>query len=178
MQNFQVRSPDNSAPPPAGADRAGRPDKIDRDPRGAADRPQMSMIGADIVITGNIEASVDLHIEGRVIGDVRCATLILGEGSKVNGDIRAERVRVAGMVEGSIETRDLAVEAAARVSGEIAYERLRVASGAIMEGTFKCNPPQDSGADAKLKLVDAKPEPRIEAAPAPQAPVQPVIVIE
>ncbi len=31
---------------------------------------QMSVIGADITITGNIEASVDLHIEGRVKGDV------------------------------------------------------------------------------------------------------------
>lgn len=160
MQSFQLRSPDSLA----------KADKTD-----AADRAQVSVIGADITITGNIEASVDLHIEGRVIGDVRCATLILGETSKISGGIQAERVRVAGTVEGSIETRDLAVEASARVTGELVYGRLRVANGAVIEGTLKCNPPAEPSADARLKLVDAKPE----AKPAAKAEAeQPVIVIE
>jgi cytoskeletal protein CcmA (bactofilin family) len=58
-----------------------------------------SVIGADIVITGNIQASVDLHIEGRVNGDVACATLLMGESSVISGIIRAERVRIYGVVE-------------------------------------------------------------------------------
>ncbi len=91
------------------------------------DTAQMSVIGADIVITGNIEASVDLHIEGKIVGDVRCKTLILGESSSIEGRIHCERVRVSGSVNGSIDARDLAVEATAKVAGEIAYERLRVA---------------------------------------------------
>jgi cytoskeletal protein CcmA (bactofilin family) len=44
--------------------------------RQRADEPPASMIGADIVVTGNIEASVDLKVEGRVVGDVRCTTLV------------------------------------------------------------------------------------------------------
>ncbi len=79
------------------------------------DPPNMSVIGADIVVTGNIEASVDLLVEGRVVGDVRCSTLILGERSSVVGNIFAQRVRVSGIVEGAIETQDLAVEASAKV---------------------------------------------------------------
>ena len=67
--------------------------------RETLEKGQMSVIGADIVVTGNIEASVDLHIEGKVIGDVRCATLILGESSTVNGRIYANRVKVSGHVE-------------------------------------------------------------------------------
>ncbi|HEX8256275.1 MAG TPA: polymer-forming cytoskeletal protein [Allosphingosinicella sp.] len=164
MQNFQVRSPD-SVPSPPKADSAA--DK--------AERPQMSMIGADIIITGNIEASVDLHIEGRVMGDVRCSTLILGESSIINGGIHADRVRVSGMVEGAIVTRDLAIEATARVTGEVSYERLRIANGAIVDGTLKRNAPPEASADARLKLVEAKAEaklqPKLEAEPA-------VIVIE
>ena len=166
MQNFQVRTSDT----PAKTDRIDGSDK--------ADRPQMSVIGADITITGNIEASVDLHIEGRVIGDVRCSTLILGESSKINGGIQAGRVRVAGSVEGAIETRDLAIEATARVTGEITYGRLRVANGAVVEGTMKCNPPAEAAADPKLKLVDAKPEPKAEAKPAAKAEQPAVIIIE
>jgi cytoskeletal protein CcmA (bactofilin family) len=163
MQNFQVRSPDTSA----------KADKIDGLDRDKADRPQMSVIGADITITGNIEASVDLHIEGRVVGDVRCSTLILGESSKVSGGIQAARVRVAGTVEGSIETRDLAVEATAKVMGEINYGRLRVASGAVIEGTMKCNPPVEAPAEAKLKIVAPKADPKTAA----KAEAEPAMIV-
>lgn len=167
MQSFQVRSPDSVT----------KTDKSDGSGRDKAERPQVSVIGADITITGNIEASVDLHIEGRVIGDVRCATLILGETSKINGGIQAERVRVAGTVEGAIETRDLAIEASARVTGEIVYGRLRVASGANVEGTLKCNPPAEAAADNKLKLVDPAPEPKIEARPVVKSEPDPAVII-
>lgn len=127
----------------------------------------VSVIGPDIVITGNIEPAaevkaVDLHIEGQVNGDIRCSTLILGEGSSVRGNINVDRVRVSGSVEGSILTRDLAVEASARVAGEIVYERLRIASGAIVEGTLKVRTGEEVAAPSgKLTLV----EQRVEAKP-------------
>lgn len=167
MQNFQVRSPD-SLP---------KTDKIDGSDADKLDRPKMSVIGADITITGNIEASVDLHIEGRVVGDVRCATLILGESSKISGGIQATRVRVSGTVEGAIETRDLAIEASARVTGEITYGRLRVASGAVIEGTMKCNPPAEASDEAKLKVIASKTEAKPAAKPAAAAEAA-LIVIE
>ena len=150
--------------------RDGMPAPLDGAPRPDADLPetlnrsetkQMSVIGADITITGNIEASVDLHIEGRVKGDVRCATLILGENSSVAGSIYADLVRVSGTVDGSVETRDLAVEATARVTGDVLYSRLRIANGGVIEGTMKFRAIEEDG--AKLKLVEPKSEPEIEA---------------
>jgi cytoskeletal protein CcmA (bactofilin family) len=111
----------------------------------------MSVIGADILVTGNIEAEVDLHIEGRVQGDVRCATLILGETSSVVGKIFAERVRVSGTVEGAINTTDLAIESSARVKGEVTYSRLRIGNGGIVEGTMTHKPLEES---TGLKLVE------------------------
>ena len=121
----------------------------------SSDAAPMSMIGSDIVVTGNIEASVDLQIEGRVIGDVRCATLILGEKSYVQGSIYADRVRVSGKVEGAIETRDLAVEATACVAGDVTYSRLRVVNGGILEGNMIRRALEESPTDAaKLRLVD------------------------
>jgi cytoskeletal protein CcmA (bactofilin family) len=129
------------------------------------DKNPMSMIGADIVVTGNIEAKVDLHIEGRVNGDVRCATLILGENSTVSGSIYADRVRVSGTVEGAVETKDLAVEATARVVGDVTYDRLRVANGGVIEGSMKRRPVEEGSSDTgKLKLVGPTAEPA--AAPA------------
>lgn len=119
------------------------------------DEAQVSVIGSDIVITGNIEASVDLHIEGKVVGDVRCMTLILGENSTVSGTIVAERVRVSGKVDGAIDTKDLAIEASARVTGEVSYARLRVATGGVIEGRMNWKGEEEiPGEGAKLKLVE------------------------
>jgi cytoskeletal protein CcmA (bactofilin family) len=132
--------------------------------RERVDNAPMSMIGADIVVTGNIEASVDLQIEGRVVGDVRCATLILGEKSSVQGSIFADRVRVSGKVEGAIETGDLAVEATAQVAGDVTYSRLRVVNGGILEGKMTRRAREENGTEAtRLRLVEAGSEPVAEA---------------
>ena len=153
----------------------GRQTMDNNEQRDKTDKSAMSMIGADIVVTGNIEAKVDLHIEGRVNGDVRCATLILGENSSVNGSVYADRDRVSGTVDGSVETKDLAVEATARVVGDVTYDRLRVANGGVIEGNMKRRPMEESSSNSKdsssngnsndagkLKLVG----PTADAAPA------------
>jgi cytoskeletal protein CcmA (bactofilin family) len=172
MQNNFARARENQKTGQAGADQMGEARMDNADQRDKSDRAQMSVIGADITITGNIEASVDLHIEGRVQGDVRCATLILGESSSVNGSIFADRVRVSGIVDGAIETKDLAVEATARVTGDITYDRLRVANGGMLEGQMKRKAAEESPVDGKLKLV----EPKADARPADPKPE--VVVID
>jgi cytoskeletal protein CcmA (bactofilin family) len=126
------------------------------------DGKSVSIIGANITVNGSIEASgdpslADLQIEGKVMGDIRCATVVLVENSAVTGNIYAERVRISGSVEGGIDTNDLAIEATARVGGDVCYDRLRIAAGGVIQGTMKWK-----GAEvletARLKLVD-KPEP-------------------
>ena len=127
------------------------------DDRARPEENLMSVIGTGIIVTGNIEAEVDLHIEGRVIGDVRCATLILGERGTVTGSIFAERVRVSGKVEGGIETTDLAIEASARVEGDVTYSRLRIANGGVIAGSMTHKPlPEGASEAATLKLVEAE----------------------
>ncbi len=44
---------------------------------GAKNAP-FSLIGSDVTISGNLTASVDLHVDGVVIGDIRCAALVQG----------------------------------------------------------------------------------------------------
>lgn len=120
----------------------------------AAEEEVLSVIGTGILVTGNIEAEVDLHIEGAVVGDVRCATLILGERGTVTGSIFAERVRVSGTVEGGIETTDLAIEASAKVKGDVTYSRIRIANGGVIAGTMTHKPLDET---ARLALVESEP---------------------
>ena len=110
----------------------------------------VSVIGPNIVITGRIETAGDpkqwdLQLEGRVMGDIRCATLILREGGSVVGNVYAERARVSGTVEGGVQTDDLALEATGRIAGDVAYNRIRIDTGGILQGTTQWMGAEASG---------------------------------
>ena len=95
------------------------------------------MIASDVEITGNLSAKVDLHIDGKINGDVTCGSIVQGEGSVISGKVVAETARLSGKVDGSIEAGDLVIEASARISGDVVYQSLTIAPGGMVEGKFK-----------------------------------------
>lgn len=96
-----------------------------------------SVIGADVVITGDIAAEVDLHINGTVNGDVKCASLVQSDSSTVTGAIIAQTARLAGTVNGAIEAHELIIEASARITGDVTYETITIEQGGHVDGLFK-----------------------------------------
>jgi len=114
-----------------------------------------SVIGADVTITGNIEASADLHVDGKVIGDLACAALVQGEASVIEGAVNAERARLSGHVRGTITARDLVVLKTARIDGDVVYETLTIEQGATVNGRFA---PKDApvlvAGEVKLSLAN------------------------
>ena len=96
-----------------------------------------SVIGPDIVVTGNVRANADLHIEGRIDGDLDCGNLVLGADATVKGQVRAESARIAGTIEGSVAIRQLVVEAGARIAGDVEYETISIENGAHIDGRMK-----------------------------------------
>ncbi len=110
-----------------------------------------SVIGEGVTITGNIAAEGDLHIEGRVEGDVSCGVLVLGERGHVAGAIQAAEARIAGEVSGSISADQLTIESTARTSGDISYVRIDMKAGAQTEGRLS-----HKGTASELKLVASK----------------------
>lgn len=95
-----------------------------------------SVIGPDVTIRGNIEATVDLHVDGKVHGDIACASLVQGEGSMIEGEIKAETARLSGAVNGRIEAKNLLVMKAAKIDGDVNYETLTIEQGATVNGRF------------------------------------------
>lgn len=95
-----------------------------------------SIIASDVEIVGNLSARVDLHIDGKVQGDVTCGNLVQGEGSVIAGKVTAESAKLSGHVEGSIEANDLVIESSARVKGDVIYSNLTIAPGGQIEGKF------------------------------------------
>lgn len=93
-----------------------------------------SVLGADISIKGDISASADLHVDGRIEGDIACAALVQGETSEVAGSVSAESARLAGSVNGSIDVRELVILKTAHVHGDVQYDSLMIEQGAVIEG--------------------------------------------
>lgn len=96
-----------------------------------------SYLGGEVTITGDIATESELHLDGKVTGDIQCGALTQGESGEVRGNIRAGEARLAGFVDGAVEAATLTLEASARVTGDILYESLSVAAGAEVEGRFK-----------------------------------------
>ncbi len=101
---------------------------------GGAHNSSFSVLAGDVVIHGNITAQVDLHLDGRVEGDVTCATLVQGQGSVIRGAVVAESARLSGTVEGSISVKELVVLASARITGDVSYEKLTIEPGGQVDG--------------------------------------------
>lgn len=119
-----------------------------------------SVFGPDVTVRGDIDASVDLHIDGTVEGDIRCAVLIQGANSTIKGGIIADQARIAGTIEGSVAAKEIIIESSSRVTGDVVYEKLSVASGSRIEGSFKHKSTGTIRAeDAGLKLIENTPEP-------------------
>ena len=95
-----------------------------------------SVLGADLAIKGNLAATTDLHIDGKVEGDIACLALVQGESSTIEGAIVAETARLAGTVKGSISAGSLVILKSARIEGDVSYDALTIEQGARVEGTL------------------------------------------
>ena len=114
--------------------------------RAPASGSTFSVIGSDVVIKGDVTATVDLHVDGRIEGDIQCASLVQGEGSHVEGAITAETARLAGSVSGSITARELVVLRTAKIQGDVHYDALTIEQGAQVEGRFAHRVPAKAAA--------------------------------
>jgi cytoskeletal protein CcmA (bactofilin family) len=94
----------------------------------------LSLIGAEASIGGNVASDGAVHVDGRIDGDVRCASLCQGESGVIAGDIIAEEARIGGLVQGTVTARTVTIEASGRVTGDVAYDTITIAAGATVEG--------------------------------------------
>lgn len=111
-----------------------------------------SVIGADVTIKGDIEASADLHVDGSVVGDLVCASLVQGETSRIEGAITADSARLSGTVKGTITARELVILKSARIEGDVHYEALTIEQGAQVDGKFAPDAGKAKAAPAVLDL--------------------------
>ncbi len=93
--------------------------------------------GASIFVKGQVAASEDFVLAGRVVGEIRLdvGVLTLAPGSHVVGEVAAPTVIVNGRVDGNLAVSErLDVRPTAAIRGNLTSPTLIVAEGAEVTG--------------------------------------------
>jgi cytoskeletal protein CcmA (bactofilin family) len=112
-----------------------------------------SVISKALKITGQLESSEDIRIDGEVDGDVRAVSVTVGSNAKVKGTVYGDTVELAGTVEGKIEAKKVILTGTAKMTGDVIHQDIRIESGAFIDG--HCRP--NYGKGAEVKSLPSKP---------------------
>ncbi|MHB1313679.1 MAG: bactofilin family protein [Gemmatimonadaceae bacterium] len=109
--------------------------------RTAGAEASLSIIAAGMRITGDMETTGTLKIDGRVDGSVTGARqLLLGRGGAIHGNVRAGEVVIGGVVDGAITADErLELQGTAVVNGDIDTKSILVLEGARINGGVRMN---------------------------------------
>jgi cytoskeletal protein CcmA (bactofilin family) len=127
-----TKKPDRGVLPP----NARTPPPLLR-PRADQRRPAagvVSVIGPDLAITGNLETTGEVQIEGDVQGDIHAGRIVVGAQGRVVGDLLADEIVIGGVVQGSIRGNSLTFQGASHIEGDVYHRKLAIEQGAYFEG--------------------------------------------
>lgn len=151
--------PDRAAPEARPADTpAAQAQSEAREPKA---KPAASVLSSDLTITGNIQTSGDIQVEGTIEGDIHAHLLTVGESATVRGEVVADDVVVNGHVIGRVRGLKVRLTSTARVEGDIIHKTIAIESGAHFEGSVQR---QEEPLKAEAKRAIAAPEPQPAAA--------------
>lgn len=104
---------------------------------------ERSLIGKNIIITGDISATEDLVVEGRVTGMIQLneSRLTVGEEGHAHSHITAREVVICGRVDGQIHASErVELRHTAQVTGDIVAPRLIIHQDAVVKGSVDLTP--------------------------------------
>ena len=104
---------------------------------GEAAQSSTTIIGAGTVITGDIESSGDIRIDGTLVGNLHSkAKVLIGQDGVVEGDINGQQADIMGKVTGMLRIRELLqLKGRCVVTGEIYTGRMEVEPTATFNGS-------------------------------------------
>ncbi len=123
-----------------------------------------TLVGSNTVIRGDVEFSGGLHVEGRIIGDVRApadgsAVLVIAEQGSIEGQVSVPHLVMNGDVQGDIHVSEhVELGQTARLSGNLYYNLLQMQEGACIDGQLKR---MEAPLQGELEEPVATPDPEI-----------------
>ena len=129
-------------------------------PEPSSDTVIATIISADITIEGNVTAEQGVCLEGKIQGDLRGKSVVIGREGSVTGSIVANEVAVYGRVLGSIQGKNVMLYKSAHVEGDVLHQGIGIEMGSHYDGRLKWD-----GAQADATAAQAPASDQREAAP-------------
>jgi cytoskeletal protein CcmA (bactofilin family) len=120
-----------------------------------------TLIGAGTTVTGDMDFRGGLHLEGRIVGDVRgepgsAATLTIGKEGVIEGSVSVDTLVLNGTVRGDVTGRErVELGTTATVEGNVSYKVLQMQAGARVDGRLIHSPGGAEGLPAPAAGEDA-----------------------
>jgi len=116
----------------------------------------LSVVSAGMRITGKLDTSGVVKVEGVVVGSIRAERQVLvARGGVVEGDILTREAIIGGEVRGSIYADDrVEVQTTSQIHGDIITKRILLQEGGEVNGHLKMEDPKA----LSRQVTAAKPE--------------------
>lgn len=98
-----------------------------------------NIIGKGTIIEGNINATGNIRIDGKIIGNIIAkAKVVIGHDAIIEGNITAQNAEIAGFIKGKLDVSDyIILKNTAKINGDIASNKLAMEAGATFNGSCK-----------------------------------------
>lgn len=106
-------------------------------PVSSSDTVISTIISSDITIEGNVTAEQGVCLEGKIQGDLRGKSVVIGREGSVTGSIVANEVAVYGRVLGSIQGKNVMLYKTAHVEGDVLHQGIGIEMGSHYDGRLK-----------------------------------------
>jgi cytoskeletal protein CcmA (bactofilin family) len=121
-----------------------------------------SVVDKFLTMKGDLESEGDIHVKGKVLGNIRCKLLIIEIDALVEGGVEAEEVIVRGNSKGTIRADRVKLEKTANVDSEICHHTFSAEEGARIKGSLRS---KDEASSGLTKDVGAKDGARTKLVP-------------
>jgi len=122
----------------------------------------LNLIGSGTTITGDIESSGDIRVDGNMNGNlVTKGKVVIGETGILKGEMNCRNSDIHGRVEGKLVVSELlSLKATAKILGDIHTNKLAIEPDAMFTGT--CNMSGTPIPDEKPAQQEEQKEPERE----------------
>ncbi len=110
-----------------------------------------SRIGRSMVITGEVESTGPVVLEGKLEGSFSGPDLLIEETGQFIGQFSGDKLECSGCIEGKVFTKSLDLHSAGRQVGSCETEMLKIEPGAVLDCVMQSGTPK--GISPVLKLV-------------------------